>query len=207
MTDAEKVFDALRERHPGRLFVFVGPSGAGKSTVCGALIEGDARLGFSVSHTTRPPRPGEEDGREYYFAAPAAFEAMAAAGGFAEHATVHGHRYGTARAELAARAEGGKDVVLDIDVQGARQIRAAYPEAVIVFILPPSLAALEERLTTRGQNEAGDVAGRLERARAEIAAAFDFDYVIVNDCLAEAVGDAESIIRAERHRAPRSPRR
>ncbi|TNF29482.1 MAG: guanylate kinase [Deltaproteobacteria bacterium] len=180
-----------------------GPSGSGKSTILKAVMAQDARLALSVSHTTRPPRPGERDGVEYHFVDDATFDQMVADDAFAEHAGVHAKRYGTSKAEIARLRGAGRDIVFDIDVQGAAQLRASYPEAVSVFILPPTMAALEERLRGRKTESEEQVQIRLQNARAEIARADTYDYLIVNDAVDEAVDDFLAVIHAERRRGTR----
>ncbi|UCH77757.1 MAG: guanylate kinase [Candidatus Coatesbacteria bacterium] len=196
-----EVVARLLAARPGRVFVFSGPSGAGKSTVCRALLESVAGLVFSVSHTTRPPRAGEEEGLHYHFVSDEEFDRIKREGGFIEFALVHGHWYGTSRAQLEAGLANG-DVVLDVDVQGARGIKAAFPAAVGVFVLPPSAEALRSRLVDRGQNDPDDIERRLAEAEIEMGAAGEFDYYIINDRLEEAVAAAACIVGAERHRIP-----
>jgi guanylate kinase len=181
------------------VFVVTGPSGAGKTTLISRALGGVPGLRFSVSHTTRSPRPSEIDGRDYHFIAPQRFERMRRDGRFAEWAEVHGHFYGTSRKELAA-GSGKNDVLLDIDVQGARQIRQAVPEAVLVFILPPSRAELARRLRRRGQDDEAAVVRRLRKAGHEIAAFAEFDYLIVNDEIERAARELESVVLAARCR-------
>jgi guanylate kinase len=201
--DNESPLDFLRGPRPGRLFVFAGPSGAGKSTICRALLEGVPGLTFSVSCTTRRRRDGETEGRDYRFLTGAEFEQMVQTGAFAEYALVHGHYYGTHREQLESGIRAGKDVLLDIDIQGASQLRHSFPDAVLVFVFPPSMAELEKRLAARGQNERGDIEERLRQAKVELGAAASFDYFIVNDALETAVEAAAHIIYAERQRIPR----
>lgn len=187
-------------RPPGDLFIVSSPSGGGKTTLIRRLIASPpgAPLHFSVSHTTRPKRAGERDGREYHFVSHETFRKMARRGAFLEHNLVHGHRYGTSRAEVLPRLARGEDVVLDIDVQGARDIRKAHPKAVSIFIVPPNPKELEERLRRRGLDEAGAIATRLRTARSEVRKAQQFQYVIVNDDLDSAALELESIVRATR---------
>ncbi|MFQ5536370.1 MAG: guanylate kinase [Gemmatimonadota bacterium] len=184
--------------------VLAAPSGAGKTTLARALVEGEPDVAFSVSVTTRLPRSGERDGVDYRFVDRETFDAMAARGDLAEWAEVHGEGYGTPRSELEAAAERGAVIVLDIDVQGARQVRAAFPEAVTVFILPPSADSLLERLTGRGTEDREKVAVRMETALKELEAAPEFDYTVVNDRLDEAVDALRAILRAEAHRTRRA---
>lgn len=180
-----------------------GPSGSGKSTILRGVMAQDPRLALSVSHTTRPPRPGERDGVEYHFVDDATFDRMVAEGAFAEWAGVHAKRYGTSRAEIARLLGAGRDIVFDIDVQGAAQLRAAYSSAVAIFILPPTMASLEERLRGRATESEEQVQIRLQNARAEIARADTYDYLIVNDSVDEAVADFLAVIHAERRRGTR----
>lgn len=203
MNDISDAATRFLKPRAGQVFVFSGPSGAGKSTVCQALLERVAGLVFSVSHTTRPPRPGEEEGRHYFFVAEGEFDGIKRDGGFVEFALVHGHWYGTSRAQLEAGLARG-DVVLDVDVQGARGIKACYPAAVGVFVLPPSAEALRSRLVDRRQNDPEDIERRLAEAEIEMRAVDEFDYFIVNDELEDAVAAAACIVAAERHRIPRA---
>jgi guanylate kinase len=184
----------------GFLFIVSSPSGGGKTTLIRRLLArppGEP-LRFSVSHTTRPMRDGEVDGREYHFVSATEFERMARHSEFLEHNEVHGNFYGTAKAEVLPRLAGGEDVVLDIDVQGARDIRLAYPEAISVFIVPSSAAELERRLKTRGLDSDDAIRKRLINAAKEIAQAEAFQYVIVNDDLERASLELESVVRASR---------
>jgi guanylate kinase len=189
----------------GDLFIVSSPSGGGKTTLIRRLLAKPpgAPLRFSVSHTTRTKRDGEVDGREYHFVTAAQFETMARHGEFLEHNEVHGNFYGTARAEVLPRLAAGDDVVLDIDVQGARDIRAAHPEAVSIFIVPSSESELERRLRARGLDGEDAVRKRLINAAKEIAQASDFQYVIVNEELERASLELESIVRASRLRPAR----
>ena len=175
------------------LFVVTGPSGVGKGTLISALQERHPELALSVSATTRPPRPGEEDGVDYHFMTEADFDRRLKRGEFVEHATYAGHRYGTLRAELERRSRGGAPVVLEIELQGARQVRAALPEAVQIFIAPASLEQLEERLRGRGADAEDALRQRLDIARTELAARDEFGFVVVNDALERAVADLEDI--------------
>ncbi len=184
-----------------RVFVITGPSGVGKGTLIRGLME---RLGargvpieLSVSATTRSPRPGEIAGRDYYFLAPAEFERRVRIGDFVEHAHYAGSRYGTLRSELDQRVRAGVPVVLEIEVQGARQVRAAMPEAVQVFIAPPSLQALRTRLVGRGTDSSAEVERRLRVAERELAAREEFAHVVVNDRLDEALAELTRIVSAE----------
>jgi guanylate kinase len=184
----------------GHLFIVSSPSGGGKTTLIRRLLANPPGqpLRFSVSHTTRPRRDGETDGKEYHFISAAAFEQMARHGDFLEHNEVHGNFYGTAKSEVLPRLLAGEDVVLDIDVQGARDIRAAYPDAISIFIVPSSAKELEERLRKRGLDGEDAIRKRLINAAKEIAQAPSFQYVIVNDELERASLELESVVRASR---------
>lgn len=184
----------------GTLFIVSSPSGGGKTTLIRRLLAGPCGKGlhFSVSHTTRPKREGEEDGREYHFVSAAEFEKMARRGEFLEHNEVHGNFYGTARAEVMPRLSGGEDVVLDIDVQGARDVRQAHPESVSIFLVPNSAEQLEKRLRSRGLDGEDAIRKRLINAAKEVAQAENFQYVIVNDDLERASLELESVVRASR---------
>jgi guanylate kinase len=176
------------------VFVVTGPSGVGKGTLIRTLRERIPALELSVSATTRPPRPGERDGVDYHFLSDAEFERRVRAGEFVEHATYSGRRYGTLRSELERRTAAGVPVVLEIEVQGARQIAETLPEAVRIFIAPPSREALRTRLVGRGTDDPAEVAARMEAADAELAAQEEFPYVVVNDRLEEAVEDLARIV-------------
>ena len=187
----------------GKLFILSAASGTGKTSLANALVEGLPDLEFSVSHTTRAPRPGERHGAHYYFVRRAEFDAMVARGEFLEHATVFGNSYGTARAEVEQRLGRGESVVLDIDWQGARTVKRLLPEAVGIFILPPSRAALEERLIKRGQDSPATIARRMAEAVSEMRHYPEFDYVVVNDDFDAALSDLRAIILGRG--APRPP--
>jgi guanylate kinase len=182
----------------GLLFVISAPSGAGKSSLVQALLREDSALRLSVSYTTRAPRPGEVDGREYHFVDEKTFMAMLERGEFLESAEVHGNRYGTGQAKLAAALEQGADVVLEIDWQGAEQVRRLIPEAIGIFILPPSLAELERRLRSRAQDAEAVIRRRMDNAREELRHAPEFKYVIINKDFDCARRDLAAIVRAER---------
>ncbi len=182
----------------GQLILVSAPSGAGKTSLVKAIMQQDAQLSVSISHTTRTQRSTEQDGVNYYFIDDAEFNAMIATQAFLEHAQVFDHQYGTSRAEVERLMQAGKDVILEIDWQGADQVRAVMPDAVSVFILPPSIRALEQRLTGRGQNSASSMARRLAEARLEIAQAPRYDYLIINDDFDQAVRDMLGIIRTRR---------
>ena len=184
--------------YPGNLFVVAAPSGAGKSSLVKALLELDSVVGPSVSHTTRPPRGQEKDGREYFFISPAEFEAMVRADGFVEWAEVHGHRYGTSRKAIAQRMDAGSDVVLEIDFQGAMAIKRVFANAVTIFILPPSWEELRSRLERRGEDSAQTIELRLRNAALEVAQVGNFDFVIINDSFDRALFDLKAIVHAQR---------
>ena len=186
--------------YPGNLYVVAAPSGAGKSSLVNALLELDAHLVVSLSHTTRPPRGQEQDGREYHFIAPEAFRAMVERGDFVEWAEVHGNLYGTSRAEIESRVASGQDVVLEIDWQGALQIKRLFPNAILIFILPPSWSELEMRLTRRGEDPPDVIAQRLRNARVEVAQARHFDFVIINALFETALFDLKAIVHSQRLR-------
>jgi guanylate kinase len=175
------------------VFVITGPSGVGKGTLIAALRERHAELALSVSATTRPPRPGEQDGVAYHFMTEAEFQRRLENGEFVEHASFAGHRYGTLRAELERRTRGGAPVVLEIELQGARQIREAMPDAVLIFIAPSSLEQLRERLLERGADDPAGVERRLAIAQTELAARAEFPFVVVNDDLERAVSELDVI--------------
>jgi guanylate kinase len=185
----------------GTLFIVAAPSGAGKSTLVNALLEREPDISLSVSHTTRPPRPGEQYGRHYYFVERAEFEREVAEGIFLEHAEVHGNFYGTSRKTVQDLLQQGRDVLLEIDWQGASQIRTAKADCVSVFILPPSRVELERRLRGRGSDSAEVIERRLRNSRGEIAHAHEFDYVIVNDRFEDALDGLQAIVRAVRQRS------
>jgi guanylate kinase len=182
----------------GLLFVVTAPSGAGKSSLINAVLAEDSRLRLSVSYTTRPPRPAEQNGREYHFVDDASFVSMLERGEFLESAEVHGHRYGTSQAAIAGALEGGHDLVLEIDWQGAQQVRRLHPDCVGIFLLPPSLDELERRLRARGQDSEPVIARRMAAARDEIAHVSESDYVIINKDFEIAKRDLLAIFRAER---------
>jgi guanylate kinase len=187
----------------GSLFIVSAPSGAGKTSLVAALLAADPYIKKSVSYTTRAARPGEESGRHYHFIGEEQFERMRTENQFLETALVHGNRYGTSRHAVDTECAAGNDVVLEIDWQGAAQIRKARPDAVTIFVLPPSTEALEERLRGRGQDSAEVIARRIAASRGEIAHVVEFDYVIINDEFHRAAQDLTSIVRAERLKRPR----
>jgi len=184
----------------GNIIVISAPSGTGKSTVVKRMVASVAGLGFAVSHTTRPPRSGEQNGREYFFTSAARFKRMVAAGDFVEWAKVYGHLYGTTWKQLHHALEGGKDVVLDIDVQGHAQVRRRLPEALSIFLLPPSFPELARRLSRRHSDPAEVIASRLAMARKEMRHWSEYDYLIVNDRIPSAVQAAKTIVQAARFR-------
>jgi guanylate kinase len=190
-------------RRRGTLFVVSAPSGAGKTTLCREIRLRLPDLAYSVSVTTRPPRPGEIDGADFRFVEAPEFRAMLARGEFAEWATVHGNLYGTRARALEDALATGRDVLLDIDTQGAAQLRTRYPDAVLIFILAPSVKELEQRLRERRSDMDADIERRLVRAREEIALWRQYDYLIVNRDVKEAMEQLESIILAERCRVAR----
>lgn len=184
--------------YPGNLYVVSAPSGAGKSSLVKALLELDARLMVSVSHTTRAPRGQEQHGREYWFVGQNEFQAMIDRGDFFEWAQVHGNRYGTSRAAIERRLQAGEDVVLEIDFQGALQIKQLFPAAVLIFILPPSWEELLQRLRRRGEDTPEVIEQRMINARHEVAQARHFDYIVVNALFDTALFDLKTIVHAQR---------
>lgn len=191
----------------GVLYIVSAPSGAGKTSLVKALLERDAGVGLAISFTTRAPRPGEQDGVHYHFVSPERFAEMVAAGAFLEHAQVFGNRYGTAEASVREQLAGGRDLVLEIDWQGARQVRSRFAGAVSVFILPPSAQTLEERLRGRGQDSDAVIAARMAQARAEMAHYAEYDYLVVNDRFETALAELGSVLVAERLRRARAEAR
>jgi guanylate kinase len=179
------------------VFVITGPSGVGKGTLIRGLLERVPEVELSVSATTRPPRPGERNGIDYHFLTPAQFESHVAAGDFLEHANYSGNRYGTLRSEVRQRLDAGAPVVLEIEVQGARQVRAAMPDAVAVFIAPPSPEALRARLIGRGTDAPEQIDVRMRTAQRELEAREEFRHVIINDRLEDAVSELEDIVRTK----------
>ena len=187
----------------GALFIVSAPSGAGKTSLVKALLASEPDVKLSISHTTRPPRPGEENGRDYHFVSPAEFERMLSAEEFLESAVIYGNRYGTSRNWINDQLQHGQDVLLEIDWQGAQQVRSLVRGTVSIFILPPSLEVLEQRLKTRSQDPPEVIARRLATAREEISHLREFDYVIINKDFNRAALELASIVRAERLRLPR----
>ena len=187
----------------GILYIVSAPSGGGKTSLVAALLEAEPRVKLSVSHTTRPPRPGEVPGRDYHFVSAAEFERMLEAGAFLESATIYGKQYGTSQQWINEELGKDHDVLLEIDWQGAQQVRRLIRDAVGIFILPPSIDVLHQRLRSRSQDAADVIARRLAAAREEISHFAEFDYVIMNDDFARAAQDLASIVRAERLRLRR----
>jgi len=183
-----------------QLFIVSGPSGSGKTTVVEHLLREVPGLLFSVSCTTRAPRAGEQDGRDYHYVSRPEFGRMISAGDFLEYANVFGELYGTPRRNLDAAAQQGKDLVLDIDVQGARQVKNQLPQAVAILLVPPSATVLEQRLRQRAQDSPDIIRRRLDRAREEIESYSTYDYLVVNHDLAETCSQVKAIVLAERHR-------
>jgi guanylate kinase len=184
----------------GLLFIVSAPSGAGKTSLVHALLAADTGVKLSISHTTRPPRPGEQDGRDYHFVTHAIFEQMVERGEFLESACVHGNYYGTSEAWVRDQRREGASILLEIDWQGAQQVRRRIPDAIGIFVLPPSLKVLEQRLRSRAQDGAEVIARRLQAAHDEISHAGEFDYAIINDTFDEAAQDLRAVIRAARLR-------
>ena len=184
----------------GHLFIICAPSGAGKTSLVAELLKIDSGIRLSVSYTTRAPRNGEVNGRDYHFVTPEDFKARQAAGEFLESALVHGNYSSTSRAWIAEQRAAGSDILLEIDWQGAAQVRRLIPETIGIFVLPPSIKALVSRLNTRATDAPEVISGRLDAARAEISHVRDFDYVIINDQFGVAVQDLVAIVRAQRLR-------
>ena len=185
-------------QHPGNLFVVAAPSGAGKSSLVKALRSFDARVYPSVSHTTRAPRGQEKHGREYFFASEQEFDTMVANNAFVEWANVHGKRYGTSKKGIQDRLASGEDVLLEIDYQGALQVRESFPQAVLIFILPPSWEELRSRLENRGEDAPEVIELRMKNAEEEMAQVGEFDFVIINELFERALFDLKSIVHAQR---------
>lgn len=182
----------------GNLFVVAAPSGAGKTTLVRHLLERDATVHLSISFTTRAPRAGEENGREYHFIDVLTFQKMVAAGEFLEWAEVHGNYYGTSQRWISEQLANGRDILLEIDWQGAQQVRTLFPEMLGIFVLPPSLTELAQRLSGRGTDSADVVERRLAAAREEMRHVGEFDYVIINDQLSQAIDDLSAIVYSAR---------
>jgi guanylate kinase len=190
----------MSQHFSGSLFMVAAPSGAGKSTLVNALLAQEPAIKLSISTTTRAPRPGEEHGREYFFTTPQDFLQRADAGEFLEWAEVHGNYYGTSRIFVEQQMRAGTDILLEIDWQGARQVKKQFPQAAGIFILPPSIAALEQRLHKRGQDEPHVITRRLLAAGGEIAHAREFEYVIINEEFPVALSELSAIVRSARLR-------
>lgn len=186
--------------HCGTLYVISAPSGAGKTSLVGAMLESDARLRVSVSHTTRAPRPGEVDGRNYHFTGRAEFQEMVGQGLFLEHAEVFGNCYGTSQLWVNQELAQDRDVILEIDWQGAQQVRRLRPDCVSIFIAPPSLSELRQRLERRGQDSAEVIEKRMREAAEECSHHGEYDYLVLNDDFDDALADLLAIVRAERVR-------
>ncbi len=183
------------------LFVVAAPSGAGKSSLVKALMAADPQIDLSISHTTRAPRGQEQQGREYHFASDAEFDQLLADGALLEWANVHGNRYGTTRQGVEEQLQRGLDVILEIDYQGAFQVRKLFPQAVLVFVLPPSFAELRARIERRGEDSPEKIALRMENAKLEVQQAGKFDFVIINELFEQALLDLRSVVQAQRLRA------
>ena len=193
----------MKERRKGMLLVVSGPSGTGKGTLCERLLRSDPTIMFGVSATTRKPREGEIDGVHYHFIDEERFDKMLAEKAFLEHATVHGHRYGTPKDQVERAIEEGRNILLDIDPQGALSVMSAMPETVSIFILPPSYSALRERLHTRNTDDPDEILKRLSNAYGEVRLLKHYTYALVNDRLDQAFGILSAIIMAEKHRTTR----
>ena len=192
----------MNSQHIGNIFIISAASGTGKTTLVSRLTHHYDTIRVAVSHTTRPPREGEQHGKQYYFVSPEKFMQLVGDGVFLEHAQVFGNYYGTSMLEVRELINKGVDVILEIDVQGATQIRQALPNAISIFILPPSLAVLEERLRKRKTDSEEVIMRRLNEARHEIQQAIEFDYIVVNNDLIETENHLLSIIRSQRFRQP-----
>ena len=187
----------------GLIFIISAPSGAGKTTLLKGLLAGDPRLKFSISYTTRPPRPGEVPGEDYFFVSPAEFERLRETGGLAEWVEQYGYFYGTGKDWVRQTLAQGHDLVFDIEPRGARALKESFPEAVLIFILPPSLEELERRLKARGDLPAAELARRLDQGCQELAEAPGYDFLVVNDDLKTALAALQSIVAAMRLSTPR----
>jgi guanylate kinase len=190
----------------GNLYIVAAPSGGGKTSLVNALLKSDSEIALSVSYTTRLPRPGETDHVEYHFIKEPEFRAMIARGDFLEHAEVHGNLYGTSAPWIREQNSGGHDIVLEIDWQGAQQVRRQIPDAIGIFILPPSMQELERRLRSRGSDSDEVIARRLDAAKHEMSHAVEFEYVIINKDFGTALADMQAIVRASRLRLARQRR-
>lgn len=187
----------------GQLFVIAAPSGGGKTSLVNALLAEDDHLRLSISHTTRKPRPLETDGQQYHFISPDEFQKLVDENAFLEHAMVFGHAYGTHAGALRRQLEQGKDVILEIDWQGAAQVRRVFPDCCSIFILPPSVEVLQQRLSKRAQDSAEVIAQRMREARAEISHWAEFDYLVINEDFETALTDIRSIMRSRKLRRER----
>ena len=194
----------LKDKNPGKLFVLSGPSGAGKGTICRRLLEETDKLELSVSMTTRAPRCGEAEGVSYFFTDKDTFEEHISCGNLLEHAEVYGNYYGTPRDYVMDLLNQGKDVILEIDIQGALQIKKRFPDGVFVFIVPPSLDELSSRIYKRGTDSEEVIKKRLASATGELAYASEYDYIIVNDIAERATQKVLTVMEAERYRAART---
>lgn len=197
---SETTHTAIDTAYPGNLFMVVAPSGAGKSTLVNALLAQDQSIRLSISHTTRKPRPGEQNGREYHFTTIEEFRAARDRGEFLEWAEVHGNYYATSRVWIEQQMAQGNDVLLEIDWQGAQQVHKRFSNAMEIFILPPSLTALEDRLKKRGQDEPTVIVRRLLAAGSEMAHASESDYVIINEVFEDALKQLQNVVHATRLR-------
>jgi len=193
--------------NPGNLFIVSAPSGGGKTSLLKELLKTDGNLVLSVSHTTRPPRPGEKDGVHYHFVSLDEFLSLTGEGAFLEQAQVFDNYYGTSQAGVESQLQAGLDVVLEIDWQGAQQVRKAFPDAISIFIIPPSIEALRERLGNRGQDDDEVIERRMKDARNELSHYAEYDYLVVNDRFADALDDLACIVRSIRLRLKRNAQR
>ncbi|MCW8926133.1 MAG: guanylate kinase [Xanthomonadales bacterium] len=191
-----------RTARRGQLYIVAAPSGGGKTSLIRSLLQRDEELSLSISHTTRPARPGETDGQHYHFVSVPEFEKMIEAGSFVEHARVFDHLYGTSYTAVVTQLEKGHDVLLDIDWQGARQVSAAFPDSCSIFVIPPSLEILRERLTRRAQDSASVIERRMRDARSEISHWDEFDHVVINDDFDTALEELLNIINDHRQQTP-----
>jgi guanylate kinase len=191
----------MQER--GQIYVITAPSGAGKTTIIRAVRESGIGIGYCVSHTTREPRHGEIQGKHYHFITRREFEDMVDAGQFVEWARVYGHLYGTSYSSMESELISGKDILLDLDIQGSESIKSRFPESLSIFILPPSIKALKERLMKRGANGKKDIDLRMKMAAEEVMRCAEFDFIVINDDLAQAIHEIEAIIISERARTKR----
>ncbi len=197
----------MNSSNQGNLFIVSAPSGAGKTSLLKKLLKADKNLALSVSHTTRSPRPGEQDGVEYHFVSVAEFMAQAGEGAFLEQAQVFDNYYGTSQEGVKFQLQAGLDVVLEIDWQGARQVRKAFPDAISIFIIPPSIEALRERLGNRGQDDEEIIERRMKDARNELSHYAEYDYLVVNDRFEDALDDLACIVRSIRLRLQQNAQR